>query len=216
MPELFKKYFFHALIILTCSIPLAGFLFLHWDIIEIFLFYAAELAVYEIVMLPRIVFFVFTSDEYFLECVLKKIGIALAWLVYHVMMFYFTIMFLLHTAFAASAATAVFDYHIFVSFIENNILPIAFILLGAIYDFVFNFLKRREYEHIPAHAQMKEIAVSYLVILVVIALIHVVSVAFEIQGGIYQTIMLLVVVGGKTLAQLALKSMKDKYILKQA
>jgi hypothetical protein len=216
MPDLIKKYLSHALIILTCCIPPTGFLFFHWDIIQIFLFYCAELVIYELFMLPRIVIFVFISDEYFLECIVKKIGITLAWIIYHVMMFYFTVMFLIHTAFAVSAVTAEFDYQIVVSFIQNNILPITLIFLGTIYDFVFNFIKRSEYEHIPSGIQMKEIAVFYLVVLVVIALIHVVSVALEIQGGIYRTIMLFVVVGGKTLAQLALKKVKDKYCLKKS
>ena len=83
-----------------------GYVGLDWSMTETCMFYSAELCAYELVMLPRIVTFVFTSNEYFLDSIFAKIVKSFFWLFFHLFLFSMTIMFLIHTAYAVSADTA--------------------------------------------------------------------------------------------------------------
>ena len=83
MPPAVRYYFF---IVVENLIPLAGYFFLGWTFKDIFLFYAVELCAYELTIIPRIGFYVFTSDEYRdVGSFIKKYGILISWILYSLM-----------------------------------------------------------------------------------------------------------------------------------
>lgn len=205
-----KAYIF---IIIDNLIPLIGYFFLNWDMTRIFLFYAIELCAYELFMIPRIIIYSHTCDEYMLYSVKKKIGLSISWLLYHLMLFAFTMMFLLHTAFAVSpGAGAPITMIDLWSFIDKYIIVIIYIFAAYIMEFFTDYLRLKEYEVLPSDLQLKEIALFYFILLIVLAIINGTAVAFSLDSELYQIVMLLIIIGIKTTAQVFLRKRKSKYI----
>ena len=205
-----KPYIF---IIIDNCIPPIGYFFLDWDMSRIFIFYAVELCAYELVMIPRIIIFSYTSDEYILSSRIKKFGLSISWLLYHLMLYTFTMMFLLHTGFAVSpGAGAPVTMADLWSFVDKFKLVIIYIFAAYIFEFFTDYLRRKEYEVLPSDLQLKEIALFYFLLLVVLGFINGFAVAFSLDGKIYQIVMLFIVIGVKTLSQVFLRKGKSKYI----
>ena len=128
-----KPYIF---IIIDNCIPPIGYFFLDWDMSRIFIFYAVELCAYELVMIPRIIIFSYTSDEYILSSRIKKFGLSISWLLYHLMLYTFTMMFLLHTGFVVSpGAGAPVTMADLWSFVDKFKFVIIYIFAAYIFEF---------------------------------------------------------------------------------
>ena len=205
----------YVLIIIGNMIPLAGLVFLQWDMTKIFLFYGVELCAYELTMIPKIVVFCFNSDEYYIESAIKKAGISLSWLLYHFGFFIMTMMFLLHGAFAVSASSADFRKEDLYMFIGENIFIVIYIFGDYIYTFVKDYILLREHETLGSEFHLKEIAIFYFVILVALGIINGVSVGLSLDYVIYQVVILLLIIGIKTISQIILRKVKNKVYAKK-
>ena len=129
------------------------------------------------------------------------------------MLYAFTMMFLLHTAFAISPdAGAPVTMEELWSFADEYKIIIVLIFGGYIMDFFTNYLIPREYEVLPSDLQLKEIAFFYFPLLLVLALINGVAVLFSIDSELYQIVMMFMIVGFKTMGQVMLRKGKSKYI----
>lgn len=203
----------YFLIIFDNLIPIIGYTFFNWNLTLIFAFYAVELSAYELVMIPRIVIYSHTCGEYMLYAPLKKIGLSISWLLYHLMLYAFTIMFLLHTAYAVSpGASAPVKLEELWSFSEEYSLVIFLVFGSYLMDFFNNYLVLKEYEVLPSDLQLKEIALSYLILLIALALINGFATAFSMDSEVYQIVMMFAIIGFKTAAQVMLRRGKTKYI----
>lgn len=181
-------------------IPLFGFLFFEWSVKGIFLFYAVEICVYEFFLLPRIVIFVFTGDEYGYPSVLQNLTPAIGWILYSLMMFGFTMMFILYIAFSYSKKTGTMGNDVFI-FIKNNMVFIIFISAEYMYSFFKKYLYDKGYKKIPSQNQLWEIGIFFVIIQVLLGLFHIASVAFSINNSIYHFNMILLFVIFKTIIQ---------------
>jgi len=194
-------------------VPLLGYFIFNWDLTVIFLFYTVELTAYELFMVPRIVIYSHTCAEYSLYSVIKKNGLSISWLLYHLILYVFTMMFLLHTAFIISPATsAPVTMRELWSFTDAYSFVIVLIFGSYLIGFFTNYLRSREYEVLPSDLQLKEIALFYFFLLIVLALINVIAVAFSIDSELYQIVIMFIIIGSKTVAQVMLRKSKSKYI----
>ena len=203
----------YIFIIIDNLFPLVGYFVLNWDLNRIFLFYAVELCAYELVMIPQIIIYSHTCGEYILYSAVKKIGLSISWLLYHLMLYYFTMMFLLHTAYVISpGAGAPATMNELWSFADEYSIVIVFIFGSYLLDFFTGYLRSKEYEVLPSDLQLKEIALFYFLLLIVLVLINGVAVAFSIDSELYQIVMMFIIIGIKTMAQVMLRKGKSKYI----
>ena len=203
----------YIFIIIVNIIPLVGYFVFNWDLTRFFLFYAVELCAYEFVMIPRIIIYSHTCAEYSLYSAIKKVGLSFSWLLYHLMLYAFTMMFLFHTAFAISPdAGAPVTMKELWSFADEYKIIIVLIFGSYIMEFFTNYLIPREYEVLPSDLQLKEIAFFYFPLLIVLALINGVAVLFSIDSELYQIVMMFMIVGFKTVGQVMLRKGKSKYI----
>ena len=194
-------------------IPLIAYFLFDWDLTLIFLFYAVELTAYELFMIPRIIIFTNTSGEYMLDSSIKKIGLSISWLLYHLMLYVCTMMVLLHTAFVVSpAAGAPVTMAELWSFTNEYSIAIFFIAGSYLIEFIVGYLGSKEYNALPSDIQLKEIAIFYIILLVVLALINGIAVLFSIDGELYQIVMMFIIIGIKTIAQVMLRKNKSKFI----
>jgi len=194
-------------------IPLVGFFLFDWDLTLIFLFYAVELTAYELFMIPRIIIFTNTSGEYMLDSSIKKIGLSISWLLYHLMLYVFTMMFLLHTAFVVSpAAGAPVTMTELYSFLDEYNIAIFFVTGSYFIEFIVGYLGLKEYEVLPSGIQLKEIAIFYVILLVMLALINGASVLFSVESEPYQIVILIAIISIKTISQVLLRKSKSKFI----
>lgn len=175
-------------------VPVFGCLFLQWSLRETFLFYAAELCVYELFMLPKIVLFTFQSDEYYIESVIKKIFIALCWLAFHLGLFFLTLMFLMHTAYATSASTASMDWPVVTAFALGNIIPLVILLADYTVIFMTDFGRKARDEESYYRKFLMEMSLVYLVIPTVLGIINGMANLFALDIQRYQLAMLSAVV----------------------
>jgi hypothetical protein len=203
----------YIFIIIDNLFPLVGYFVLNWDLNRIFLFYAVELCAYELVMIPQIIIYSHTCGEYILYSAVKKVGLSISWLLYHLMLYIFTMMFLLHTAFVISpGAGAPATMKELWSFADEYSIVIVFIFVSYLLDFFTGYLRSKEYEVLPSDVQLKEIALFYFLLLIVLVLINGVAVAFSIDSELYQIVMMFIIIGIKTIAQVMLRKGKSKYI----
>ena len=203
MNHRFRSYIF---IILVNLIPLIGYFVFNWDLTRFFLFYAVELSAYELVMIPRIIIYSHTCDEYILYSTIKKVGLSISWLLYHLMLYVFTMMFLLHTAFAISPdAGAPVTMGELWSFADEYKIVIVLIFGSYLMEFFTNYLCTKKYEVLPSDLQLKEIALFYFLLLIVLALINGIAVAFSIDSELYQIIMVFIIIGIKSMAQVTFR-----------
>ena len=79
-------------------------------------------------------------------------------------------------------------------------------------EFFTDYLRLKEYEVLPSDLQLKEIALFYFILLIVLAIINGTAVAFSLDSELYQIVMLLIIIGIKTTAQVFLRKRKSKYI----
>jgi hypothetical protein len=180
---------------------------------RIFMFYAVELCAYELVMIPRIIIFTYSSDEYIICSGIKKFGLSISWLLYHLMLYIFTMMFLLHTGFSVSpGGTTPASMADFWTFVDKYKFVIIYIFASYIFGFFTDYLRRKEYEVLPSDMQLKEIAIFYFILLVILGLFNGFAVTFSMDNQLYQIIVLLIVTLVKTTAQIFLKKGKSKYI----
>ena len=203
----------YIFIIFFNLIPVIGYFVFNWDLTRFFLFYAVELSAYELVMIPRIIIYSHTCAEYSLYSAIKKAGLSISWLLYHLMLYAFTMMFLLHTAFTISPdAGAPVTMKELWSFADEYKIIIVLIFGGYIMEFFTNYLIPREYKVLPSDLQLKEIAFFYFSLLIVLAIINGVAVLFSIDSKLYQIVMMFMIVGFKTMGQVMLRKGKSKYI----
>ncbi len=204
----------YYLIILGNLIPLVGYTAFDWSLTESFMFYAVELCAYELVMLPRIVIFVFNSDEYH-GSVFSKIVKSFLWLFYHLFLFVMAIWYLVYTAYAVSAGRAEVTRNDILLFIKDNYLVIGFIFFEYIYLFYISYIRIKEYKLLPSSMYLTEIGVFYILLIVIIGMIDGVSVLLEMAISVYQLIILILLIGIKAFVQLLLKKRKDKLLVLQ-
>jgi hypothetical protein len=122
-------------------------------------------------------------------------------------------MFLLHTAFVVSpGAGAPVKLTELWSFTEEYSLVIFLVFGSYLTDFFNNYLVLKEYEVLPSDLQLKEIALSYLLLLIALALINGFAAAFSMDSEVYQIVMMFAIIGFKTAAQVMLRRGKTKYI----
>jgi hypothetical protein len=122
-------------------------------------------------------------------------------------------MFLLHTAFAVSpGAGAPVTLTELWFFTDEYSIVIVLALGSYLIDFFISYLGSKEYEVLPSDLQLKEIALSYLLLLIALALINGFAVAFSMDGEAYQIVMMFTIIGFKTTAQVMLRKSKSKYI----
>ena len=194
-------------------IPLIGYFLFDWDLTLIFLFYAVELTAYEFFMIPRIVIYSFTCDDYYLYSPLKKSGLSVSWLLYHLMLYVFTMMFLLHTAFVVSpAAGAPVTMAELWSFTDEYSIALYFVAGSYLIEFIVGYLGSKEYKVLPSGILLKEIAIFYIVLLVMLALINGAAVLFSVESEPYQIVILITIISIKTITQVLLRKSKSRYI----
>jgi len=194
-------------------IPLIGYLAFDWSLTESFLFYVVELSAYELVMLPRIVIYIFNSDEYS-GSVFSKLAMSFLWLFGHLFLFVMTIGFLMGAAYAISGTSAKFTNNDILLFLKDNYLVVGFIFCEYIYLFYINYFKLKEYKLLPESLYLKEIWVFYLLLLVILGMINAVSGFFHFTASLYQIIMLILLISVKIFVQLLLKKRKDTLLAK--
>jgi len=111
-------------------------------------------------------------------------------------------MFLLHTAFAISPdAGAPVTMRGLWSFAEEYTIVIVLIFSSYLMDFFTNYLFSKKYKVLPSDLQLKEIALFYFLLLIVLGLINVIAVAFSLDSVLYQIIMVFIIIGNKSMAQ---------------
>ncbi len=203
----------YYLIVFGNLIPLIGYLVFDWSLTESFLFYVVELCAYEFVMIPRIVIFVFTSDEYHGSVFSLSIK-SFLWLISHLFLFAMAIQFLLGAAYAFSATKVENPNSDMVLFLKTNYLIIIFIFGEYIYLFYIHYIKLKEYKLLPSEMYLKEIGAFYMLLLVVIGTVKSISVLVQMAGFVYQLIMLILLIGIKIFVQLLLKKRKDTLLAK--
>ncbi|NNG26806.1 MAG: hypothetical protein HKM87_04725 [Ignavibacteriaceae bacterium] len=166
------------------------------------MFYAIEVSAYELVMIPRIIVYSHTCAEYSLHSVIKKIGLSISWLLYHLMLYAFTMMFLLHTAFVISPdASAPVTIKELWSFTDEYKIVIVIIFGSYLFEFFANYLISKEYKVLSSELQLKEIVLFYIILLVLLTLINGIAVLFSIDSELYQIVIMFIIIGIKTLAQ---------------
>jgi hypothetical protein len=122
-------------------------------------------------------------------------------------------MFLLHTAFVISSdAGAPVTIAELWSFTDEYSIVIVLVFASYLMDFFMGYLGSKEYKVLPADVQLKEIALSYLLLLIALALINSFAVAFSIDSEVYQIVVVFAIVGFKTAAQVMLRKSKSGYI----
>jgi hypothetical protein len=191
-----------AMILLGNLIPVFGCLFLQWSLLETFLFYAAELCVYELTMIPKIVLFTFRSGEYAGESAVKKAFITLCWIVFHLGLFLLTMMFLVQSAFARSSSSATIDYHEMESFAKRNFLSLIILLVDYSVVWVTDFTGIRKKGKAFLQSLLAEICLVYLIVLTVLGIINGAANFFRLDIRNHQISMLFAVVILKSGAQI--------------
>ena len=194
-------------------IPLIGYLAFDWSLTESFMFYAAELCAYELVMLPRIVIFVFTSDEYG-GSVFSLLVKSFLWLFSHLFLFVIAVGFLVSTAYSFSARVSHFTRDDIFLFIHDNYLVILFIFAEYIYLFCIHYIKLKEYKLLPSEMYLKEIGVFYMLFLIIMVLIKAITGFLEIEKLAFQLVMLVIIISIKIFVQLLLKKRKETLLAK--
>ena len=192
----------YIFISLVNLIPVIGYFIFNWDLARFFLFYAVELSAYELVMIPRIIIYSHTCAEYSLYSAIKKVGLSISWLLYHLILYVFTMMFLLHTAFVISPdAGAPVTMKELWSFADEYTIVIVLIFGSYIMEFFTNYLISKKYEVLSSELQLKEIVLFYILLLVLLTFINGIAVAFSLDGELYQIVMMFIIIGMKTMAQ---------------
>ncbi len=200
MNHRFGSYFF---IFLVNLFPLVGYFVINWDLTQFFLFYAVEICAYELVMIFRIMIYSHTCEDYSLHSQIKKAGLSISWLFYHLLLYVFTMMFLLHTAFAISpSAGAPVTLRELWFFADEFKIVIVLIFGSYLLDFFTNYLYSKKFKLLSSELQLKEIALFYPLFLILLTFVNGIAVAFSIDNKLYQIIMVIIVIGMKAMAQI--------------
>jgi hypothetical protein len=111
-------------------------------------------------------------------------------------------MFLLHTAFAISPdAGAPVTISKLWSFANEYKVVIVLIFGSYLMEFFTDYMGSNKYGVLPSDLQLKEIALFYFLLLIILALINGIAVAVSLNSELYQIIMVLVIIGTKSMAQ---------------
>jgi hypothetical protein len=199
----------HLIIILSNAIPLLGYFLLKWNIKELFLFYSLEVAIYEIIMLPRIVIFAFISGENEGKNLFMKIITSFFIIFYHISLFVLALWFMIHSAFAISAASAEVSISFIISFLKFNILIVILICADYVYGFYRDYIKIKEYKILSTEFYEIEIYLFYILLITAIGLINGAGVFLKLTADIYQFVMFILIIVLKTAAQILMKKRKD-------
>jgi len=192
----------YVFIFLINLIPLIGYFVINWDLTQFFLFYAVEISAYELVMIFRIIIYSQTCEDYSLHSAIKKAGLSISWLLYHLMLYVFTMMFLLHTAFVISPdAGAPVTMRELWSFVDEFKIVIVLIFGSYLLDFFTNYLYSKKFMVLSSDLQLKEIAIFYPLLLILLTFVNGTAVAFSMDSKLYQIIMVFIVIGMKSMAQ---------------
>ena len=99
----------------------------------------------------------------------------------------------------------------FWSFVDKFKFVIIYIFAAYIFEFFTDYLRRKEYEVLPSDIQLKEIALFYFLLLVILGFFNGFAVAFSMDNELYQIIVLFIIIIVKTTAQVFLRKSKSKY-----
>ena len=153
-------------------IPAIGIVGFDWSINDTFMFYAIELSAYEIIMLPKIIVYTFTTSEYFYDSVFVKILKSFFIILMHLMIFAFTMIFFLNFGCGVTETEGNVTWEYILFFIKSNYLATVFIFTEYIYVFFSDYIGLKEYEVIPQRYHLIEIYVPIPILLVIIAIIY--------------------------------------------
>jgi hypothetical protein len=111
-------------------------------------------------------------------------------------------MFLLHTAFVISPdASAPVTMKELWSFADEYTIVIVLIFGSYLMEFFTNYLISKEYEVMSSELQLKEIVLFYILLLVLLTFINGIAVAFSLDSGLYQIVIMVIIIAMKTMAQ---------------
>lgn len=152
-------------------IPLFGFFFFEWDLIQVFMFYLVEMLFYFLLQFPKIVLFLIHQPKLvqykrsfnYLPFFHTKSGKAIAFAFYffiNTFIFLFSLYFLTFTiyeTFYDSDLKLSIIETIYLPFLKENYLIIIYIFMQYLYNFIYYHIIKKEYLYIPCEYQTREI-----------------------------------------------------------
>lgn len=203
--------------VLCNFIPLFGHLVLGWDITEIILFYALELTMYELVMQPA--FFIYASQmaDRDGKNLFGKIRYSFYMLVGRSTWFIMAQMFILHAAFAFSAAAgAEPTAPAVLSFLETNIFAIVILCAEYIFAFIITFVKNREHVKLSPDFYGVEYFGYPIIFLTAIGIVNGAGVLLKLDAPEYKLLILILVIGLKSAGQILMQRRKNRELREAA
>ncbi|MBN1522949.1 MAG: hypothetical protein JW904_00590 [Spirochaetales bacterium] len=202
-----------AFVVLNC-IPFFGFVVFNWSGRELFLFYAFELAVSTVFMIPRIIIYAMKTGDEEGKSVFGIILTVFFIMIYHIAFFLLTGTFIIHAAFAPGAAEgAIIAIEDITGFLWINFTAVVLITGEYTAGLILSFAKTRENKFLESDDYALEIYVFPILFLTAFGLVYGASVFLRLTATWHHLVILVLVIVAKSAAQIALENRKKRSVL---